>query len=88
MGACMGPSSSAYSQVPVFSSPSVVRTLPGASDVVSGPFEVCTLPSASDLGSMPSTAQWEHTVGGWVERRLELLLQENSPNCPLGSFSF
>ena len=35
------------------------------------PSEVCTFPSASDLGS----------------RRLELLLQENSPNCPQVSFS-
>ena len=32
----------------------------------------------------PPTAPQEHQVGGWVERRLELLLQENSPNCPRG----
>ena len=27
-------------------------------------------------------------MGDWVERRLELLLQGNSPKCPRGSFSF
>ena len=26
--------------------------------------------------------------GGWVERRLEMLLQENSPNCPPVSLAF
>ena len=74
--------------------PSMVCTLPSASGVVSGPSkvctlpdtsdvcpEVCTLPSALDLGSMPP-------IPPWVERRLELLLQENSPNCPQVSFFF
>ena len=30
--------------------PYVVRTLPGALDVISGPSDVCTVPSASDVG--------------------------------------
>ena len=38
------------------------------------------------------TPRWVHTVsrgaGGQVERRLELLLQGNSPKCPRESFSF
>ena len=44
------------------SGPSVVRTLPGVSDMVLGPSEVRTLPGASGVGSGPSTPPWE--LGG------------------------
>ena len=53
---------------------SVVHTLPGSSDVGSGALLVCNLPRTF------------HTTKGaphsWMGRRLEWLLQENSPNCP------
>ena len=40
------------------------------------------------FGMDTPTPPWEHPSGGcWVERRLELLLQGNSPKCPRGSFS-
>ena len=51
------------------------------------PSKVHTLPGASDFSSMPPDTP-AGAPGCQVERRLELLLQENSPNCPLVSFSF
>ena len=45
--------------------PSLVLTLPGASDVVSGPSEMCTLPSTSDVGSVPPTPPGECWVARW-----------------------
>ena len=45
--------------------PSVVRTLPGVSDVVSGSSEVHTLPGALNLGSMPPTPPREHQAARW-----------------------
>ena len=67
--------------------PSVVRALPGAWDVVSGPSEVRTLPGTSDLGSVPPKTATGAPCSQ-VERRLELLLQKNSPNCPQVSLFF
>ena len=58
----------------VGSAPSKMHSLPGAWDVAWGPSRVRTLPGAFHI-----------TKGvpcGWVGRRLQRLLQENSPNCP------
>ena len=54
--------------------------------VVSGLSELHS-PCASDLASLPPTPPRECRVGGHVERRLELLLQENSLRCHQVSFS-
>ena len=77
--------------------------LPGYGCVL-GSSEVCTLPSEClwsqapsqcalspwclGFGLLPPTTPQERQVGCRVQRRLELLLQGNSPKCPRGSFSF
>ena len=50
---------------------------------------MCTLPQVVPVVSAPSEMRCTQSPkGGGVERRLELLLQGNSPKCPRGSFSF
>ena len=57
--------------------PSMIRTVPGA----------CCLRSF-ELHSPWCTPLWQCQAAGRVERRLEVLLQENSPKFPRVSFCF
>ena len=77
-----------------------VRTLPGghAQTLVGAhtPRLLGTLPVAGhpplcgaySLSSLQNEVRTFPLMGGRVDRRLELLLQGNSPKCPRGSFSF
>ena len=51
------------------------------------PSLIRTLPGACSLSSLRDEVRTV-PMGGRVERRLELLMQGNSPKCPRGSFSF
>ena len=75
--------------VPVVLGPPELLTLPSGCLWSQSPIHrLHSSLSTSDLGSIFPTAPQECWVGGCVEWRLELLVQENSPNCPRGSFSF
>ena len=67
--------------------PSVVHTLPDALDVCVEALQDAHSPWCFWFG-LDAPYTLEGAPGSRVERRLELLLQENSPNCPRVSFSF